>query len=377
MRLLSVAVLSSLALSLAACGTPTPPATLPPVDNLQPTVAALQTQLAAVPPASPAAPTQPNAAQATPDSVATQMVGLQLTQQAVISPPAGEPSRSFNTGATEVFQVALSPQGPWLAAATAQGVQIWDVNAGTLARTLSNPPTSWAMDVTFSGDGRRLAAVSNEQLVWVWDTTTWQLTDQLQGGGYHTTVALNADGSFLAAAGLDTTIYVWRLAEYLPALGGHTTEVTDLVFTNDSSRLLSASTDGTVRLYNPNDRAFYRSFGYRLGPIWGLALNAQNTTFAAADEHGVVAQWDLNSYQPVARAQTNASGLTSLAYLPDGRQLLTGARDGAVQIWDGAHLARTLRASGPSVNSVALTSDGRVAAAAGLEGSVSVWNLGP
>jgi len=68
-------------------------------------------------------------------------------------------------------------------------------------------------------------------------------------------VAINLDGSLLAAAYDDNTIHLWDIATQteLMRLYGHENSVADLQFSPDGKLLLSASIDGTIRLWGiPN-----------------------------------------------------------------------------------------------------------------------------
>jgi WD40 repeat protein len=64
-------------------------------------------------------------------------------------------------------------------------------------------------------------------------------------------MAINPDGTLLAAALADNSIHIWSIksrAEII-ALYGHDGEITDLHFANDGKLLVSSSSDGTIRLW--------------------------------------------------------------------------------------------------------------------------------
>ncbi|MBM4436729.1 MAG: hypothetical protein FJ029_05740 [Actinobacteria bacterium] len=68
--------------------------------------------------------------------------------------------------------VAISPNGAWLAATTYQKVLVFNVATRTLAHTLAGHDV-FATSAAFSPDGA-LLAVSSLGTITLWDTATWK-----------------------------------------------------------------------------------------------------------------------------------------------------------------------------------------------------------
>ncbi|WP_239465531.1 WD40 repeat domain-containing protein [Gemmata sp. SH-PL17] len=65
-------------------------------------------------------------------------------------------------------------------------------------------------DFAFSADGTRLAVVSNEEMVRVWDTRTWEEGPVLSWGiGKLKCLAFSPDGTRAACGGHRGAILVW------------------------------------------------------------------------------------------------------------------------------------------------------------------------
>jgi WD40 repeat protein len=158
-----------------------------------------------------------------------------------------------------IYTLAFAPGGKRLALVDDDSgpVELWDVATGKVLLTLGGH-TGQIFSLAFSPDGRRLAA-ADPGAVTVWDTTTGQILVTLRGPtriGRAVLlecrgVAFSPDGKRLASAS-EEGITVWNATtgEELLNLSGHTRDVKTLMFSSDGRRLLSAGTDGTVKVWD-------------------------------------------------------------------------------------------------------------------------------
>ena len=122
-------------------------------------------------------------------------------------------------------------------------------------------------------------------------------------------------------------------------LYGHAGRVNHLAYAPDGRTLATASSDGTVRLW---DVAAVPVTPPRVlrhdGPVRRLSFAPDGRTLAvaAASDEGEVWLWDLAAPDPAARPRVlrRAERVEQLAIAPDGRTLATGHVDGVVRLWD-------------------------------------------
>jgi WD40 repeat protein len=110
----------------------------------------------------------------------------------------------------------------------------------------------WA--VTFSPDGRRVAAAGVDGFIQVLDADGLDMIGQPMKGHEDRVVSLaySPNGRTNASASRDETVRLWDVEsgqQVGDALTAHTDNVDSVVFSPDGQRIVSGSTDGTVRIW--------------------------------------------------------------------------------------------------------------------------------
>jgi WD40 repeat protein len=259
----------------------------------------------------------------------------------------------------------LSPDGQLLAISTYDPtIQLWRLSDKTLLRTLTGHK-DWVHEVFFSPDGKFLISGSKDGTVKVWQVWDGSLVRTLSGHSKPVvTVALSPDGQFIASGSEDSTVRVWRMADgkLVKVLQGQTKgmAVNVVRFSPDGKWL--AFGDIAITLYRFPEGRKERIAAHRCG-IAALSFTPDNRFLISASSDGMVKVWQVldgvkvgewKSEKAVLRAWAEQADQTlfrlfgfnirlhrfflniypsSFALSPDGRLLAAGFVRGEIRLW--------------------------------------------
>jgi WD40 repeat protein len=247
---------------------------------------------------------------------------------------------------TEWGRVAFSPDSRSVAIAEDDGtVSIHAIDKPRQAQRLSGQKEG-ILHVTYSPDGKRLAAVGWDLTLVVWDLATGKRLLRTR----HATkskrltceIVLTSDDKLVACIDEQTDFPKWRsksvcawdirtgraVAEFeLPKPDVHFA-----AFTADGKTLFCGG-DGSLTAWQATPPKVLRSVRQEQPGFDALALSPDGKRIASAGSRSVIQIWDVETLKVLKKWSGEGYSVSALAFSPDGKTLAS-AENGIIRLWD-------------------------------------------
>ena len=241
----------------------------------------------------------------------------------------------------DVTSVAFSPIDLTLASGDTTGtVRLWDSRTHEEIAALEGHSGRRITGLAFSPARPTLVSAGLDSSLALWDLVDLKKTATLIGDEPEPILSLAVDplgGNLIAAGSGDGSVALWSMTrgEQLNRLAGHSDGVSSVAFSNDGSRFLSASRDGTVRLRSVVGNRMTLRQVLREHEDWieAAAFGPNGVTLASASLDGTIYLRNVDASQSSLVKLTNAGGTRSIAFNPEGTQITTGNWNGTLQFW--------------------------------------------
>ncbi|MBY0586906.1 hypothetical protein K2X85_07005 [bacterium] len=162
-------------------------------------------------------------------------------------------------------------------------------------------------------------------------------------------------------------------ARIVKSFKAHTKDVTQIVFTRDGKRFLTASVDGFVQWWSAD--TFAREQGFSAGtPLFCVAPSPKGRYVAAGGHDKNIRIWDLGSGELSHTLRGHDEAVTSIDWLSESI-LISGSANGTVRAWevDVRRCYRASRVHEDHVARVLVSADGESYVTTSWDGRIRVW----
>ncbi|KAH7913261.1 WD40-repeat-containing domain protein [Hygrophoropsis aurantiaca] len=282
----------------------------------------------------------------------------------------------------EVTAVAYSPSGQYITSGSAdQTIRTWDSQTGKALWVVSGEHKSVVTSVTFCPRGIYVLSGSKDGTVRMWDAQSGaHVSGPYEGHvGDVTTVTMSPDCHCIASGSTDSTIRMWdaQMVIHAARVDIHHGWISAITFSHDGAYLISASK--TIRVWDSDTGAHVRGpFEGHTGHINSIVVSPDGKSLISGARDKTIRIWDIDTGQALTEPLEGHSGwVLSVAISPDGRWVASGSADHSVRLWatkTGTALSEPLQGHKGAVMCVAISNDGKHIASSSKDRTIRIWD---
>lgn len=305
------------------------------------------------------------------------------TTDAATGDAASGPLLSVDVGGGAVRWATYSPDGTVIATAGEDGmVRLWDSDTGEIIGAPLVGHSGPVNSAEFSPDGRKLVTAGDDSYAIVWDVETGSGRSFGGHGDPVVSATFNRDGmAILYASGHFTRVADLASGMERPFIPEQPEELMWVALDPiDGVLLVTVGRDNTVKFWGyPYAQATFES-GRLSADLATVAFSPDGSQVVSASVDGQAVVWNAADATPITTLATSVTRLRSAVFDPRGDIVVTAAEDGTAQLFDArtGELLQTFGGpeghTGP-VRSAVFSPDGTRVLTAGEDGTIKIWQL--
>lgn len=294
---------------------------------------------------------------------------------------AGYQGGRLGTRSGGVDKTALSEDGTTAAFAFKEGpLIVWRYQVGGTPKTMESLIKAWPDALALSYDGTWFATGDAHSQIRIRNAGDGKEKYGFRFQYMTRNLAFDARGKWLAVAGTSVDgpekggVRVDNLPEERRAWSLRHGEASLVTFSHDGRRLASASSNTSVKLWDMQNGEAIRTYSPHEWFITGLAISPNDAYLAVSSFGGQIKVWDMNSSEQVASLNVGQRDNT-ITFSPDSRQLAVGGFGGTMvfEVPSGRR-SRDLVGQEGTISSIAFKPDGKQLVTMSDDGSIAVWD---
>ncbi len=270
------------------------------------------------------------------------------------------------------LKAVFSPDSKYLSLSNKDfHVNIWDVSTGK-SLAMMDGFNEWPQQVAYSPDAK-LLLTTDYQKIRIWEVPSGKSYKIIEG--VEAPFALSPDGKYLAGkfkpfkGAFQLKLYSFPSGELKNNIDSvHKKTIRYVKWNADGSLFASSSDDGTLKLWDGKTGNLVKSLSagekvglFKFNPdgkyIAAIVGEDPGSFFKPAE----VIIWEVKPGNLVKRIEGFDKGLQALSFSPDGKYLVTGARDTKASLWKipSGDIAKTFEGHKYWVSHASFSPDGK------------------
>jgi len=163
---------------------------------------------------------------------------------------------------------------------------------------------------------------------------------------------------------------------------GHTSFVLSIAYSPNGRRIISGSSDKTIRIWDAeNGAAIGNPVKGHTGNVNCVAYSPDGEYIVSGSDDRTIRIWDAETGAGVGKPlEGHTDWIRSVVYSPSGQYIISASHDRTIRVWDaktGAAIGKPLMAHANLVMSIACSPEGKHIVSGSADTTIHVWDLFP
>ncbi|KAI1071381.1 hypothetical protein LB507_011693, partial [Fusarium sp. FIESC RH6] len=160
-------------------------------------------------------------------------------------------------------------------------------------------------------------------------------------------------------------------------LEGHSSWVNSVVFSHDSKKVASGSSDKTIRIWDADTGECERVLEGYSSRVNSVVFSHDSKKVASGSNDNTIRIWNAETGECERVLEGHGHWVHSVVFSHDSKKVASGSGNGTIRIWDAetGECERELKSHSHWVDSVVFSHDSRKVASASNDKTIWIWNV--
>ncbi|WP_392481656.1 N-acetylmuramoyl-L-alanine amidase [Nostoc sp. C110] len=244
-----------------------------------------------------------------------------------------------------LYNASFSADGKYIVTTSSdKTARVWDLTGRQISTLKGHQGIVWSAN--FSPDGKYIVTTSSDKTARVWDLTGRQISTIKGHEGMVWSANISPDGKYIVTASGDKTARVWDLTgKEIAFFPEHKSAVYSASFSPDGKSIVTASGDRTVKKWEweqylkkdqqtPSKESEEKEkWGITLdGIVWSASFSTDGERIITASRDGTARVWDLTGKE-ITTLKGHHGTVWSASFSRDGQRIVTASSDKTALVW--------------------------------------------